>query len=275
VFFYQWLSYWNAKTNNIYAIAPPQKAKIVIGGTGCGKTFIINEIAKLLQCEVIRIDSATLVQTGYVGSNLSTDIISGMIDKGCLISENKKFLIFIDEFDKLAQQNGDIKGKTVLYELLTILESKNIKGQNSYEKNAGQSEISIENVLFVFAGAFEGLIDPTKNPVGYKVENSNCETKITTEDIIQYGIPREVMGRISAPIQLNKTSKETLKNILLHSVQGIKYYKSFFERENIDFDFENCQQLFSTLVDDAYNQNLGGRALFSSLADYFENLIIN
>jgi len=119
------------------------------------------------------------------------------------------------------------------------------------------------------------LIDSPKKSVGFNAKSASGTPKRTTEDIIQYGIPREVMGRISAPIQLNKTSKETLMNILLHSDQGIKYYKSFFEREDIVFDFENCHQLFSALVDDAYTKNLGARGLFSSTADYFETLIIN
>jgi ATP-dependent Clp protease ATP-binding subunit ClpX len=275
IFFHQWLSFWNSSKPN--ALQPPQKSKIVIGGTGTGKTFIISEIHKILNLEIIRIDASSLVQSGYVGSNISTDIISGMINKGYMTNPNKKFLVFIDEFDKLAKQNGEIKGKSVLFELLNILESNTLKGQNSYEKNASQSEVSLLNVVFVFAGAFEGM-KSIKNKTGIGFSNSNevhDSIKFNSEDLINYGIPREVIGRISSPVELNKINTDTLEEILYNSCKGIKYFENFFNREKIQFDLENYKSDLNQIIQDAYMKNLGTRGLFASLSEYFDQQLIN
>lgn len=276
VFCYQWLSYWNSLDNNVNAIEPPQKAKILIGGTGSGKTFIINEIAKILNLEIIRIDATSLVTTGYVGSNISTEIISGMISKGIALNANKKFIILIDEFDKLAKQNAEIKGKSILFELLTILESKFIKGQNSYKKDASQSEVSMQNVIFVFAGAFEGMISKQNvQQIGFKSNFNTTFSKFNTEDIISYGIPREVMGRISTPIELNQITIETLNDILFNSPKGLKYYKSYFQRENILYEESDYNDDLFEIIKESLAKNLGTRGLFASLSEYFEQVIIN
>ena len=275
---FQWNSFWNRTEQNEDQIAPPPcNAKLLVGGTGTGKTFMTEQIAKITNTKLIRIDAASLVCTGYVGKNIGTEIVSGMVANGYQENENLRFIVFIDEFDKLTHSSSDIKGHAVLNEILCILDSKTISGTNSYEKNADSIKVSLKTVVFVFAGSFGKLTQKQNNEfTGFNSSQKSINSLQTldSESIIKYGIPREIMSRLSTPIFLNNTTIDSLTTILYESPQGLKYFESLFEAEKIPLCVKDFEPELKIITQKAFDMKLGNRAIFQLVNDFFDNKIL-
>lgn len=213
---------------------------LLIGPTGCGKTLMVSAIAEYLDVPMVQEDATTLTATGYVGSD-STDIIKNLIAKANNdIEKAQNGIVFIDELDKIKRKESndgrDINGAGAQYGLLKMIEGKTITITESGAGIGQKNEISFDtsNVLFIFAGAFQGL-DKIINrrihgsSVGFsKMDTqdnkkvSNAMSHVNVPDLEKYGLIRELVGRITDTIIMKSLDYESLKSIVLREIKALQ-----------------------------------------------------
>lgn len=274
--FYQWQLYWKGKLKS-----KPASIPLLIGSSGTGKTFTISRFTDILEAGIINIDASKLVTEGYVGSNISTELISQYNN---LPPERKeKVVVFIDEVDKLSKhyvRDADVKGNNVLFELLTILEGDKVSGRMDYNRHSDNTSIDSSRFCYIFAGAFNGLDNKeniTRKPIGFNLspgcdeqkELSNCTI---LEDVIAYGMPHEVVGRIGWVIKLKPISAKIYKDILLCSSSSpLLYYQELYAIHGLDLQMDD--QDINTIIATAVSKNLGVRGLRHALNEFFSEIL--
>lgn len=275
-FIFQWDSYFKAVGNNprFSFLPPPSKARIVIGDTGVGKTFAIGEMANVLGYKLISVPGNRLTQEGFVGLQLSTEILSQMKKSGYGEEKNSKYIVLIDEADKILVNSSDIKFG-VIHELLLMLEGNSIKGFDSYEKEKKELEISTDRVLFILSGCFDNIRQNYKSAIGFgRVQQDKT---VSSDDLINFGaLPREILGRVGGrPITFGNLDVDTLKSIILNSPKGLKYFLEFFKRHNLELSYSEIESQVLSIVEESVKNGLGARGCFSALDNYFLEKIAN
>ena len=274
-FIFQWDSYFKAVGSNprLSFLPPPSKARIVIGDTGVGKTLAISEMANVLGYKLISVPGNRLTQEGFVGLQLSTEILSQMKKSGYEEGEKSKYIVLIDEADKILVNSSDIKFG-VINELLLMLEGNSIKGFDSYEKEKKELEISTDRVLFILAGCFDNIRQKNKSAIGFGGEQDKT---ISSDDLINFGaLPREILGRVGGrPITFGNLDVDALKSIILNSPKGLKYFLEFLKRHNLELSYSEIESQVNSIVEESIKNGLGARGCFSALDNYFQEKIAN
>ena len=195
---------------------------LLIGPTGVGKTEIIRNIAKSLNVPTVITDATSLTASGYQGGNIE-DILKQLIKKANNnIAKASRGIIFVDEIDKKAsttiEANAQIGTASIQDELLKLLED------GEYQINLGDVlfpnyvTLSTKNITVIASGAFTGLRkkkQEKKKTIGFQQKESLIKQKepITTEDLYQYGIKKELIGRLPNIIELNPLTEKNLIQI--------------------------------------------------------------
>ena len=205
-------------------IAKLKENILIYGSTGTGKTEILKRISKLYNIPIVIEDATSLSETGYVGRSV-TDMLEDLYlaaNKDMSLAE--RGILVIDEFDKLAEKSGDNQSHVsrlgVQRSLLKLLD-----GSLFYfdDKSFDTSKLTI-----VALGAFTGITEGDD----YK--------HLTTDDFMEYGIMRELMGRFSKTIAMNPLEKEDIVKILKESdFSPLNTYKKLFEVLGVDFDYND------------------------------------
>ncbi|MBP6237614.1 MAG: AAA family ATPase [Saprospiraceae bacterium] len=270
--FYQWQLFWRGKLKT-----NPTSIPLLIGGTGTGKTFTISKFAEALDAGIINIDASKLVTEGYVGPQISTEIVSRY--NNLTPERRERVIVFIDEVDKLSKQyvqNADVKGNNVLFELLTILEGDKISGRPDYNRYSGNITINSTQFCYIFAGAFTGLERKglsIQKTIGFSPSTGSDDSSVSSnatlvEDVIRYGIPSEIVGRIGWVMTLKPMSAEIYKDILLHSSSSpLLYYKELYAIHAMDFMIHDDD--INVIIASAIEKNLGVRGVRHAMNDYF------
>jgi ATP-dependent Clp protease ATP-binding subunit ClpX len=254
---------------------------LMIGPTGCGKTLLAQTLAKVLDVPFCIADATALTEAGYVGEDVENILLRLIQAADFDISRAEKGIVYIDEIDKIARKSDnpsitrDVSGEGVQQALLKIVEGTvaNVPPQGG-RKHPHQDFIQINtaNILFICGGAFEGLepiIDKRvgKNKsIGYKVhrteETQDHFNSITPEDLLQYGLIPEFVGRLPVIVGLEPLDKETMIRILTEPKNAIiKQYKKFFDLDKVELIF-TPEALEQTAVQ-ALAQKTGARGLRS------------
>jgi ATP-dependent Clp protease ATP-binding subunit ClpX len=254
---------------------------LMIGPTGCGKTLLAQTLAKVLDVPFCIADATALTEAGYVGEDVENILLRLIQAADFDISRAEKGIVYIDEIDKIARKSDnpsitrDVSGEGVQQALLKIIEGTvaNVPPQGG-RKHPHQDFIQINtaNILFICGGAFEGLepiIDKRvgKNKsIGYKVhrteEVEDHYNSITPEDLLQYGLIPEFVGRLPVIVGLEPLDKETMIRILTEPKNAIiKQYKKFFDLDKVELIF-TPEALEQTAVQ-ALAQKTGARGLRS------------
>lgn len=214
-------------------------------------------IAKYFNRPILLRSIAETTTNGVVGPDVS-DIIADAI-RNCNgdIKQAEQSIIFLDEFDKLARRNHgmvsgkDVGGESVQQILLKYLEGDKVQVQLGSKRNPFSDnvvEFDTSNVLFILAGAFEGITEIIKNRVNKKVigfgtknkqyTNDDYLSMISTEDLLAFGIISELIGRCSNVIIYNQLTEENLIDILTKPKNAIvKQYQELFKMDNINLKF--------------------------------------
>lgn len=270
--FYSIDRYWSSIEDQ-NPVQKPVTTQLLIGESGSGKSFIISEASKLLDATVIKIDGASLVAEGFVGPNLTEQIFHELRK---IPEDNRtRILIHIDEFDKLSSKynklGSEAKGSGVCNELLKYLDYKteSVKGTASYEGRRNESiEIDVRNFCYVLSGAFTGLHNQEQqNSIGFtETINESGNPKIS--DIISYGIPKELAGRIGSINCLSPVTKELLYQILITDNPLITDLKNkFFELgETLNLSDEIHQ-----IINLAYSKQIGVRGIASAIEELYSD----
>lgn len=215
-----------------------EKASILLdGSTGTGKTAIITEISQVLDIPIVVTPITNYTTTGYVGGSLSEILLKLLSFTEGDLKKAQNGIVCLDEFDKLAQTNDDHRGKVnkrdLQQELLSYISGMVIK----VNYNNNMYEFDTSNLTFICMGAFTNLRETKKvkkNSIGFRYEyfldevNYSSESKILTkQDYVDYGLERELIGRLNVLVSTKTYTKEDYKQILLNS--SISPLKAFIK----------------------------------------------
>lgn len=261
-----------------------EKSNIVmVGETGTGKTLLAKTIAKILNVPFSICDATVLTEAGYVGEDVESILTRLLQAADYDVAAAERGIIYIDEIDKIARKSDnpsitrDVSGEGVQQALLKILEGTvvNVPPQGG-RKHPDQKMIAVNtnNILFICGGAFDGIQKSIAKrlrtqTVGYKmntdeeeIDVNNLYKYITPQDLKNFGLIPELIGRLPVLTHLNPLDRDTLLNILTAPKNAlVKQYKKLFEYEGVNLKFE--EDVFEFIVDKANEYKLGARGLRS------------
>jgi len=243
---------------------------LLIGPSGTGKTLLVSTIATLLKLPFVQADATTLTSAGYVGEDVDS-MIDRLLEKAegdVELAQNG--IIYIDEIDKKSKEisspstNRDVSGEGVQQALLKLVEGSQVKLSNG-------STFDTSNILFIAAGAFVGLdtiisrSERNATGIGFtsKVDKPNpIELLLTTtsEDLIEFGMIPEFVGRFPSVVPLSELTAESLVRILTEPKDClVDQYKSLFSLDGVELLFE--EEFLETIAEQASKQKTGARGL--------------
>lgn len=263
---------------------------LLLGKTGSGKTWIIKQIAKYLKRPCVIIDASSLTKSGFVGEDVNSIIAKLYREAGEDVSKTEQGIVYIDEIDKIAArdpenagaQGSDIGGRDVQYELLKLVEGGKVAIKTGGMLGQGSTvEIDTTNILFICGGAFtdiekkiaERLNKSIDNGFGFTNVKSENEIQdeitynglidnILPEDLSNFGIIPELLGRLPVICPLKELSIEDLENILTEPKHAtFKQLKELISMYDVELEFD--QDTIHTIAKLAYDRKTGARALRS------------
>ena len=259
---------------------------LLIGPTGSGKTLLAQTIARFLNVPIAIADATNLTEAGYVGEdveNILTKLLMAADGDPKLAEQG---IVFIDEVDKIARMGEnrsitrDVSGEGVQQALLKLIEGSvvNIPPKGG-RKHPNQDFIQIDtsNILFICGGAFDGLNDILKrrlgsNTLGFgqakrsKKDEENLLHMVEADDLVQFGLIPELIGRLHVLATLGEISKEDMVRILVEPKNAlVKQYQKLFEIDNVKLSFE--EDALTLIAQKAIDRKTGARGLRSILEE--------
>lgn len=257
---------------------------LLLGPTGCGKTLLARTLARILEVPFAISDATSLTEAGYVGEDVENILLRLLMAANFDLNRAQRGIAYVDEVDKIARKGSnpsitrDVSGEGVQQGLLKILEGcvANVPPQGG-RKHPHQDFIQFDtsNVLFICGGAFEGLDRIVEKrlgknrPVGFKAEfhdkdstsyTDDLLSHVTPEDLLEFGLIPEFVGRLHTVVNLHSLDKESLMRVLTEPKNAvIKQYQHLFDLDRVELVF--TREALEAAASEALRTKMGARGL--------------
>ncbi len=268
---------------------------LMLGPTGTGKTFLAQNLAKILDVPFAIADATTLTQAGYVGEDVENILLRLIQAADFDIAKAEKGIIYIDEIDKISRKSEnpsitrDVSGEGVQQALLKILEGTDANVPPQGGRKHPQQEclrINTKDILFICGGAFDGLEKTmekrvTSSAIGFGADvkskdqlakETSWMSNVVPHDLVKYGLIPELIGRLPIITHLNAIDKDGFIRILTEPKNSlVKQYKKIFELDNVELEFE--EEALIAIAEKAMAENTGARGLRSIMENILMDLM--
>jgi ATP-dependent Clp protease ATP-binding subunit ClpX len=255
---------------------------LLLGPTGTGKTLLAETLARILQIPFAIVDATVLTEAGYVGEDVENILVRILQAADYDVGKAERGILFVDEIDKIARKSGnpsitrDVSGEGVQQELLKILEGT-VSGvpPKGGRKHPEQPLVQIKtrNILFICGGAFDGLDKIISARTGRRAMGFGADmetagyqdvghllSRVEPEDLIQYGLIPELIGRLPVVSSLHPLSAQALLDILVKPKNAlVRQYQKLFEMDGLILRFS--QGALDKVVKLCQEKEMGARGL--------------
>ncbi|GFI12317.1 MAG: ATP-dependent Clp protease ATP-binding subunit ClpX [Lachnospiraceae bacterium] len=265
---------------------------LMIGPTGSGKTYLVKTLARLLDVPLAIADATSLTEAGYIGDDIESVLSKLLAAADNDVEKAERGIVFIDEIDKIAKKKDthhrDVSGESVQQGMLKLLEGAEIEvpvGANSKNAMVPLTTINTRNILFICGGAFPDLEDVIKerlnkkSSMGFQADlkdkydkEPNLLSKVTVEDLRNFGMIPEFLGRMPIVFTLQSLTKEMLVRILKEPKNAIlKQYQKLLALDEVQLEFN--EGALEAIADKAMEKDTGARALRAIIEEFMLDIM--
>nr|WP_251390687.1 ATP-dependent Clp protease ATP-binding subunit ClpX [Mediterraneibacter agrestimuris] len=284
--------YKRVLSNTMDDIEIEKSNMLMIGPTGSGKTYLVKTLAKLLDVPLAITDATSLTEAGYIGDDIESVVSKLLAAADNDVERAEKGIIFIDEIDKIAKKKNssqrDVSGESVQQGMLKLLEGSEVEvpvGANSKNAMVPLTTVNTKNILFICGGAFpdlEGIIKErltNKASMGFNAElkdkydnEKNILSKVTIEDLRNFGMIPEFIGRLPIIFTLKGLNKDSLVQILKEPKNAIlKQYQKLLALDEVCLKFD--EGALEAIAEKAMKKDTGARALRAIIEEFMLDIM--
>ena len=284
--------YKRVATDTMDEIEIEKSNMLMIGPTGCGKTYLVKTLAKLLDVPLAIADATSLTEAGYIGDDIESVVSKLLAAADNDVERAEHGIIFIDEIDKIAKKKNtnqrDVSGEAVQQGMLKLLEGSEVEvpvGANSKNAMVPLVTVNTRNILFICGGAFPELEEVIKErlnkeaSIGFKADlkdkydkEENLLCKVTVEDVRKFGMIPEFLGRLPILFSLEALTEDMLVRILTEPKNAIvRQYKKLLAMDEVDLEF--TEDALHAIAKQAKEKKVGARALRAIIEEFMLDIM--